>query len=149
MASAAGAAGWICPGCKRRFRRQRQAHSCQVVSLDAHLDRATPAARAAFHAILAALRAQGPLDVVPTRSGINLLSGTSLGSMAFRKDGVELGLLLTRKLEHPRVRGVLQLSPRSFHHRFRIGAAREVDPELTGWLAEAHAVGRMAGRRLR
>jgi hypothetical protein len=122
-----------------------------VVSLEAHLAGAGQEVRATYRAIIAALRKLGPLDVVPTKSGINLLAGggTSLGGMGLRRDGVELGLLLTRKLEHPRVRAVLQLSARSFHHRFRIATASEVDQELAGWLAESYAVGRMAGRRVR
>jgi hypothetical protein len=138
---------WKCPRCGRRFARARQAHSCAVVPLAAHLAKASPEVRAIYRALMAALRACGPVRAAPTKTGINLLARTSLGSVALQRTSAVLGLVLTRRLRSPRVESYLQLSPRSHHHRIRLAAAREVDAELTGWLREAHAVGMMAGRR--
>ena len=138
---------WKCPACRRRFARPRQAHSCQVVPLQAHLQKATPAVRQIYRAILRAIRVCGPVQIAPTKTGINLLSGTSLGGLTLHKTYVNLGLLLTRRLEGGRVTGVLQSSPRSFAHRVRVTSVAEVDAELRGWIAEAYAVGKLAGRR--
>jgi hypothetical protein len=138
---------WQCPKCKRRFARRRQAHSCQVVPLARHLDAAPPAVRRIYERIIRALRAEGPLQIAPTKTSINLLSGTSLGGISLHKTHVNLGFVLTRRLEHPRVAWVLRLSPRSYAHRVRVGAEAEVDAQLLGWLREAYQVGRMAGRR--
>jgi hypothetical protein len=140
---------WKCPTCGRRFARPRQAHSCQVVPLKVHLDKASPETRAIYHAVLKAIRACGPVQVAPTKTGINLLSGTSLGGLSLHRGFVNLGLVLTHRVDSPRVSWVLQLSPRSFAHRIKVGSPAEVDRELRGWIAEAYAVGRMAGRRAR
>ena len=138
---------WRCVTCGRTFARAKQAHSCQVVPLSQHLDAATAEARAAYEAVLSALKSCGPFQAVPTKSGINLLSGTSLGGIKFRKDGVDVGLLMTRRLVSPRVTWFLQISQRSFIHRVPVRSPKEVDRELRAWIREAYAVGRMAGRR--
>jgi hypothetical protein len=100
-----------------------------------------------FEAIMRALRASGPVQVAPTKTSINLLSGTSLGALSLHRDYVGLGLVLARRLDSPRVQGVLQVSPRSYAHRIRVGSVGEVDAELRAWLREAYQVGLMAGRR--
>ncbi len=142
---------WKCPKCGRRFARPGQAHSCQVVPLATHLRKAPPGVRRIYAAIMRAIRACGPVQIAPTKTGINLLSGTSLGGMTLHREYINLGLVLTRRLEgtHPprRVVSVLQLSPRSFAYRVRVRSVAEVDAQLRGWISEAYAVGRMAGRR--
>ena len=128
--------------------RRNQWHSCQVVPLDVHLERASPEARKIYDAVLGVLRRCGPFSAVPTKSGINLLSGTSLGGVRFRRDGVEVGLVLTRTLDHPRVIWSLQISRRTIVHRVMVRSLADVNAELRAWLKEAYAVGLMAGRRL-
>ena len=138
---------WKCPKCGRRFVHPNQAHSCQVVPLRAHLRKADPTARALYQAVIAAIRTCGPLQVAPTKTGINLLSGTSLGGITLHPGYLNLGLVLTHRVEDPRVVSVLQISPRSFAHRFRLRSLAELDPQLKAWIREAYAVGKMAGRR--
>ena len=138
---------WRCPDCGRKFARARQAHSCQVVPLSAHLAKATPETRAIYEALIKAIRAVGPIQIAPTKTGINLLVRTSLGGMTLHKGYVSLGVVLTRKVEHPRLGSMLQLSPKSFVYRIKVSSPSEVDSELKGWIGEAYAVGEMAGRR--
>jgi hypothetical protein len=141
------ASAWRCPACNRKFARPNQSHSCQVVSLSSHLGKASVEVRAIYDALIAALEELGPYQAVPTKTGINIMVRTSLGGMTIHRTYVNLGLVFTRRIESPRVGMMLQLSPRSFVHRFRVNAASEVDTELRGWMAEAYAVGQMAGRR--
>jgi len=133
--------------CRRTFARAKQAHSCLVVPLSAHLDRATPDTRRIFDAVMRALERCGPVAVVPTKTMITLLSNSSLGGLRFHKDGVRVGFVLTRKVSHPRIVSTLQLSPRSVHHQVHLRSVGEVDAQLRKWLKEAYDVGLMAGRR--
>lgn len=145
----ATAPSWTCPKCKRRFAKRNQAHSCQVVPLATHLAKASPETIASYRAIVEVLKALGPLQVAPTKSGINLLSRTSLGGIQLHQDYLDVGFVLTRRLESPRVRSLLQISPRSFVYKVRVASQDEVDAELAAWLTEAYQVGLMAGRRVR
>jgi len=138
---------WKCPKCGRRFAHSNQAHSCQVVPLRAHLATVPPTVRSIYQAVMRALRACGPVQVAPTKTGINLLSGTSLGSVRLHRSYLNLGLLLTYRLDDRRVTSVLQLSPRSFAHRLRLESVADVDAALRRWLREAYQVGLLAGRR--
>jgi hypothetical protein len=118
------------------------------VPLKSHLAKASPETRAIFEAIIRALGQIGPVQVAPTKTGINLLSRTSLGGLSLHRGYVKVGLVLTRRLESARVQTVLQLSARSFVHRIRVSSVTQVDSELGGWLREAYQVGLMAGRRV-
>ncbi len=140
-------ADWTCPKCKRQFARAKQAHSCQVVSLDGHLARASPATRKIFEAILRFLGGLGPLQVAPTKTSINLLSGTSLGSISIQHEQLTISFVLTKKASDPRLSGVLQLSPNSVVHRIRIASLAEFDTDVKDWLRQAYQVGLMKGRR--
>lgn len=126
---------WKCPKCGRRFVHPNQAHSCQVVPLRAHLDTAPPGVRRIYQAVMRALRACGPVQVAPTKTCINLLSGTSLGSMSLHQRYLNLGLVLTYRLDDRRVTSVLQISPRSFAHRLRLESVADVDAALRRWAA--------------
>jgi hypothetical protein len=103
--------------------------------------------REIYRAIIRTIRASGPVQIAPTKTGINLLSGTSLGSLTLHRSCVNRGLVLARRVGGDQVTSVLQLSPRSFAHRVRVAAVSEVDAGLREWIREAYAVGKMAGRR--
>jgi hypothetical protein len=122
-------------------------HSCKVTSLDDHLAKTSPEARRIYAAIENYLRSLGPLIVAPTMTGINLLSRTSLGSIAVRKDSLDVGFILTHEIASPRISWRLQLSAHTYAYRTRLQSMDDFDEELRGWLREAHAVGMMAGKR--
>jgi hypothetical protein len=118
-----------------------------VVPLRSHLAAAGPLARRTYDAILRAIRACGPFTAVPTKSGINLMVRTSLGGVKLARGHVDLGLVLQRRVEHPRLKLRVQLSPRSVAYCVRVTHPREVDAEVRAWIREAYEVGKLAGRR--
>jgi hypothetical protein len=141
-------AGWKCPNCGRNFARPQQAHSCQVVPLSAHLKKASPEIQAIYQAVVAHLRTCGPLDVVPTKTGINLLSCTSLGGIQLQKTKARISFVLTRQVSDRRIQRVLQISPRSFVHYVELTTVSDLDRDIQTWLQEAHHVGMLAGKRV-
>jgi hypothetical protein len=140
---------WTCPECARKFARPRQAHSCAVVPLSDHLMRATPETRAIFERVMQAVHACGPVQVAPTKTGINLMSGTSLGSVSLHKGYVNIGLVFTREIKHARLKLLYRLSAQSFGYRVRVDSPSEVDADLKTWIREAYETGKLAGRRPR
>jgi hypothetical protein len=138
---------WKCPKCGRRFARQRQAHSCQVVSLETHLKQAGPDVVAVFDEVVRHLRTCGPLDVVPTKTNISFLSRTSLGGIRLQRRKARLGIVLMRPVRDPRIQSTLRLSPRSVVHYIELATVADVDATVRSWLREAHEVGMLAGLR--
>jgi len=138
---------WICPGCGREFARPQQAHSCQVTSLESHLEKGPPQARAIYEAVTGFLGTLGPCRVVPVKSGMVLMAATSLGGLQFRRQAVYLSFVLTRPVSDPRILRVERISPRTYSYRIRLREPVDLDDVVREWLAEAYAVGVSAGRR--
>jgi hypothetical protein len=104
---------------------------------------------AVFDEIVWFLRTCGPLDVVPTKTSINLLSRTSLGGIRLQRRKARLGIVLMHHVRDPRVQSTLRLSPRRIVHFLDLATVGDVDAVVRRWLREAHAVGMLAGHRPR
>jgi hypothetical protein len=110
------------------------------------LSRGGPEVVQVFDVVIAYLRSCGPLDVVPTKASINLLSRTSIGGIRILKDRLRLGILLTHRVADARIRRTQQLSPGRVVSYLELVAVADVDAKVRGWLREAHEVGMLAGR---
>jgi hypothetical protein len=117
------------------------------VPLSEHLEKASAEVRAIYDVVIEHLRGCGPLDTVPTKSGINLLSGTSLGGIELQKSKARVGFVLTRRLSDPRIGKTLQISRRRIVHYVDLESVEDVDHDVRAWLTEAHGVGMLAGKR--
>ncbi|HEY3138678.1 MAG TPA: DUF5655 domain-containing protein [Blastocatellia bacterium] len=138
---------WRCPVCAREFARKSQAHSCKVVTLESHLKKATQATLQIYSALEGALRHCGKYTTVATKSQITLMAPTSFAGLHIRRDSISLEFLMTRRIEHPRIASMLQVSQRTFAYKVQLRSPVDVDRELCEWLSEAYQVGLAAGRR--
>jgi Domain of unknown function (DUF5655) len=140
--SVPGAQLWTCPRCGRPFANPRQSHTCAPLTrLDDHFVASTPEVRAAFEAILAAVRELGPVTVLPEKSRIALQVRMSFAALMPRRRWLNDHLVLDREVRNDRFRSRHAFSPRNVVHTFRLHSPDEVDAEFTGWLAEAYRVG--------
>lgn len=139
---------WICPRCARTFANRNQAHTCAPLgSLDQHFAHAAPGVRATFDAVLAAVSALGPVQVLAEKTRIALHVRMSFAAFMPRRDWLNGHLVLARRIDSRRFLRIEAMSPRNIVHNFRLSSPGEVDEEFTAWLAEAYAVG--AQRHLR
>jgi len=130
---------WRCPECGRDFRTRNQWHSCVTRTVESHFEGRPPELRKAFDRLLAALERLGPFRTEAVKTSINLAGRAHFGSVRPVKDGLNVGFVLSRRLDHPRVLHTEQVTPALFGHRVKIRDAEEIDDELLGWLAEAYA----------
>lgn len=134
---------WSCPRCGRTFANTGQVHTCaRLGELDTHLARASPAVRATVDAILDAVKALGPVEILPQRTRIALHGRMSFAALVPRTRWLDGHLVLARRVDSPRFRRVEVYSPRNVVHTFRLASPAEVDDQFTAWLAEAYRVGR-------
>ncbi len=138
---------WRCPECARQFARKSQAHSCRTVSLESHLVNASPEVTRIYMALESLVREFGPFTAIPTQTQITLLARTTFAGVTVRKQWLNLGFVLTREIEHPRITRVEKISQRTLVHTVRLRSVRNVDAQLREWLREAYAVGQLGGRR--
>jgi hypothetical protein len=132
---------WRCPTCGRGFASRNQSHACGRHTLAHHFRGKPPAVRALFDEVLAALRAIGPVRVLPEKTRIAFQVRMSFAQVTPRRQWLDGHLVLARRLEHPRFRRVETFSPRNHLHAFRLAGPGDIDPEFRTWLAEAYRVG--------
>lgn len=133
---------WRCPACGRTFASRNQTHTCAPLrDLDDHFAGSEPAVRAAFDAVLDAVRALGPVEVLPERSRIALHARMSFAAFVARRRWLDGHVVLAERLASPRFRKVEVYSPRNVVHVFRLTSPDDVDAEVAGWLAAAYRVG--------
>jgi hypothetical protein len=138
--------GWTCPRCGRRFRQRTREHSCDIRSVAAHLDIAAPDVRAAFAALQNVLADLGTHSVVAVKTMIVLRAASNFGGVVVRRGRLDLGFILTRPLQHPRVYKTEALGARKYAHHVHLRSAADVDAEVVAWMREAYAATQSSGR---
>jgi hypothetical protein len=132
---------WHCPKCGRHFANRNQSHACGRYTLARHFRGKPPAIKALFNEVVAALRAIGPVRVVPEKTRIAFQVRMSFAQVTPRHAWLDGHLVLARRLEHSRFRRIETFSPRNHLHVFRLVQPGDIDAEFRAWLSEAYLVG--------
>ena len=132
---------WRCPKCQREFANRNQSHACGRHDLAHHFRGKPLAIRALFNAVVAAVRANGPVRILPEKTRIAFQVRMSFAQVTPRRGWLDGHVVLARRLEHPRFRKIETFSPRNHLHAFRLRTPAEVDEAVADWLAEAYDVG--------
>lgn len=133
---------WRCPKCGRAFANRRQPHACARYTLRHHFRGKPRTIRLLFNRVVGALRAIGPVRILPEKTRIAFQARMSFAQVTPRRAWLDGHLVLARRLDHPRFTRVETFSPRNHLHAFRLRAPDEIDDEFRAWLAEAYRVGR-------
>lgn len=132
---------WTCPACGRGFANRSQAHACGRHDLDAHFSGRPPEIRALFDALLARVRARGPVTVLPEKTRIAFQVRMSFAAAMPRRGWLDGHLVLARRVESPLFRRIDSPSPRNHVHFFRLRSTADLTDEFDALLREAYAVG--------
>jgi len=132
---------WRCPKCQREFANRNQSHACGRHDLAHHFRGKPPAIRALFNAVVAAVRANGPVRILPEKTRIAFQVRMSFAQVTARRGWLDGHVVLARRLEHPRFRKIETFSPHNHLHAFRLFAPGDIDDDVRAWLAEAYLVG--------
>lgn len=132
---------WHCRKCGRDFANRNQSHACGRSDLEHHFRGKRPEIRALFDAVVATIRAIGPVRILPEKTRIAFQVRMSFAQVTPRRKWLDGHLVLARRQEHPRFRRVETISPRNHVHFFRLTMPQEIDAQFRAWLAEAYRVG--------
>src|SRR5215831_5902405 len=132
---------WRCKKCGRYFANRNQSHACGRHDLAHHFTGKRPEIRALFDRVVEAIRAIGPVRVLPEKTRIAFQVRMSFAQVTPRANWLDGHVVLARRLEHSRFRDVQTISPRNHVHTFRLTTPADVDAQFRAWLAEAYAVG--------
>ena len=133
---------WRCPKCGRGFANRNQTHTCAALhDLGHHFDGREPIVRELFDLVVTAVRAIGPVTILPEKTRIAFQVRMSFAQVTPRKRWLDGHVVLARRLEHTRFRKIETFSPRNHLHAFRLEHPGDVDATFVAWMREAYAVG--------
>jgi hypothetical protein len=131
---------WRCPKCGWKFATRNLAHSCVRVPLAEHFRGKDPLVRKTFDALVRALRRNGPLTLVGSKTRITFMVRMRFGGVTPRKNSLPGGFFLLRPARHPLLRLTVRYG-RTFGYRFELTHPKQIDAGFRRLLAEAYAVG--------
>jgi len=132
---------WTCPRCGHDFVTRNMSHSCARHELGDAFAGKPPFVRELFDRLRAMVEGFGPVTLVPYRDKVAFMVRVRFGGAVPRRGWLEVAFWLPRRFDHPRFTKVETLYPTAHVYRLRVTDARDLDPELEGWLREAYAVG--------
>jgi hypothetical protein len=131
---------WTCPRCDRQFGRTNQSHVCVPgCTVDDSFAGRPDWQRAAYDAVLAHLRDQGPVHEDAVQVGVFLLAQRKFAEVRPMARSLNLWLILPRLPSDPRIARSEPLARGRFAALVKLGGPDDVDDQLRGWLSEAVA----------
>ncbi len=121
---------WKCPHCGRVFANRNQTHACGRYDLAHHFRAKPPEIRRIYTAFRSAVKAIGPVRVIPEKTRIAFQVRMTFAQLTPRAKWVDGHVVLARRLEHPRFRRIESISVRNHVHLFRLVSVDEVDREV-------------------
>ncbi len=132
-------APWECPLCRRSFGRRQQSHECEPAeSIDSWFADRPPAWREIFDAIASHLAELGPVVVEAVSVGVLIKRSRTFLELRPKRGALSLSLLLSRAIEHDRVRRSIRTSARRVALFIDLHDVDDVDDQLRGWISESY-----------
>ncbi len=132
---------WRCPKCGKYYVTRNMWHACARHTLAEHFARRDPKLKLLFQGFAGVLRRCGLVRIVPDKTRIAFQARMRFAGVTVRRNCLEAGFPLPRRIEHPRFRQILSASPGRHYHYLRISSPAELDREVRAWLREAYRAG--------
>ena len=146
-ARAGGPALWVCPRCRRTFRRAHQPHRCGVGNRDEILAGRPPALVALYRTLERTVKAWGGVEIV-ARERYALFRTTRIFiDLVLMKDALRIAIHLPRRVDDPMFFKIGPASGRKVSHVTRVTTAAGLRAALR-YVREAYemAQGEQRGR---
>lgn len=132
---------WRCPKCKHRFVTKNLWHSCGRYKLADHFKGKSNNLRATFNRFVELAKMFGPVTVYAQKTRIVLQGRVRFAGAVIKKDWIDAGLWLKRRIQHPRLIRVESFGKLGYGHHFRFKNPEDVDASVEELMREAYAIG--------
>jgi uncharacterized protein DUF5655 len=109
-----------------------------TVSIKRQFQNREPGTKAAYDALLAALREFGPVKEAPKQTSIHLEKNSGFAGVHPRQKHLNLEFRTNYAIDDPRISRTQQLSANRFEHMVKLDNPAQVDAQLLGWLKDAY-----------
>jgi len=128
---------WTCPNCKRSFIYNTQSHSCNLVSLETHLQNRSPHVVALFDILISRIQKFGAFNIEPVKGAIMLRKSAGFITIRVQKECLDISFKLDHHVEEFPVYKSMQFSNNRWAHTLKIDSEDEIDGQLLSWLKQA------------
>lgn len=132
---------WFWPHCGRQFTNRNQSHSCAIYTVESHLEGTSPQVALLYKHFVELVNKFGEVIIEATKTSITFKSPGLFAVVHLQKKGLQVGLWLPRRIDHPRIMRIYSNSPQEYAHHLKIESLDDLDEQLQNWLCEAYAVG--------
>ena len=129
---------WICPKCKRQFKKTKQPHSCRKVPVPEHFKNKEKAKKIFDYLVDRINNNVGKCKVISLPRCVHLFSNYDFLAVFPKKEILEIRFILNRKLDSPRLKQSVKMSSKVFKNVFYFNSEKEIDDEFIGWLKESY-----------
>ena len=129
---------WICPKCKRQFKKTKQPHTCKRVSVVEHFKNKEKAKKIFDYLVDRINNDIGKCKVISIPSCVHLFSNYDFLAAFPKKEGLEIRFLLNKKLNSPKLKHCVKVSSKVFKNVFYINSEKEIDNEFIDWVRESY-----------
>ncbi len=133
---------WKCPECGRQFAHHNQYHSCGHFTVKEILKSNSPRVVLLYERFAEMVKKCGPVAIEPTKTRISFRSWITFATLNLNKYGLNVHVVLSRKMKNPRFTHIETISLKNHVHHFRIKSIDELDNEVLSWLKEAFETGK-------
>jgi hypothetical protein len=133
---------WKCPKCGHEFVTQNLWHSCGRYSLADLFEDSDPKVRDLFDRFTAMVEACGPVTIYPQQTRIVCQVRVRFAGVVPRQRDLDVGVWLTRPVQHTKLRRTELIPPNTFVHHFRFKQPAELDDAFMAIVREGYSVGR-------
>ena len=121
---------WRCGKCGHRFVTKNLWHSCGRYHLTDHFKGKPRALRQAFDRFVGLAKACGPVTVYAQKTRIVIQARVRFAGAVVRRDWLDAGLWLKRRVEHPCLTRVESLGRLGYGLHFRLRQPEDADEAL-------------------
>ena len=132
---------WTCPKCGAKFVSANMWHSCGRYRLEDLFARSEPHVFQLFQQFSAMVRSCGLVKMIPQKSRIVFMVRMRFVNIGVRKQGLLIGFILTRRIEHPALEKTEVYAPKCIGAYLRIERAGQLDRSVQRLIREAYDSG--------
>lgn len=130
---------WSCPKCGHRFVTRNLWHSCGRYRVADHFRGKPPVLRQIYRAFTSLVRDCGPVTIYAQKTRIVCMVSVRFAGAVVRKNSVQCGLWLRRRVAHPALARIEAFGPDSYGHYFRFTDPAQLDADFADLVREAYA----------
>src|SRR3990167_5966964 len=125
---------WTCEECSRIFKKAKQPHSCQKVTIESHFAN-KELAKELFDYLLNRIENNiGQCKIISLPCCIHLFGNYDFLAALPKKDRIESRFVLDRELKNPRLKVAVPISSKAFKNCFDIYNKQEINDEFMSWI---------------